>query len=144
MNSLATTDFDYGRIAPAWQSLQAALPAPLVAIRNAQQLKKFTGMMNELLDLVGDDENHQLIGLLDLVTQYIDDYENKRHAIPPSEPREVLQFLMTQHDLKQADLSSEIGGQSVVSDILCGKRDINVRQAKALAERFGVSTAAFV
>jgi HTH-type transcriptional regulator / antitoxin HigA len=144
MTPLATNNFDSQRIAPAWHTLQAALPVPLGVIRNAKQLKKFTKMMDELLELIGDDEEHQLVGLLDVVTQYIDAYENKHHAIPQTEPREVLQLLMTQHDLKQADLSAEIGGQSVVSDILGGKREINVRQAKALAERFGVSAAAFV
>ena len=40
-------------------------------------------------------------------------------------------------------LAAGIGGQSVVSDILTGKRAINARQAKALAVRFGVSVAAF-
>ncbi|MFQ6757571.1 hypothetical protein MWR57_03025 [Desulfovibrionaceae bacterium CB1MN] len=40
--------------------------------------------------------------------------------------------------LKQSDLFAEIGGQSVVSEILVGKREINARQTKALAARFGV------
>jgi HTH-type transcriptional regulator / antitoxin HigA len=48
------------------------------------------------------------------------------------------------HRLRQSDLATEIGGQSVVSAILNGKREINVRQAKALAARFGISAAAFV
>ena len=51
---------------------------------------------------------------------------------------------MEQQSLKQTDLSGEIGGQSVVSDILNGKREINARQAKALGARFGVSAAAFL
>jgi HTH-type transcriptional regulator/antitoxin HigA len=51
---------------------------------------------------------------------------------------------MDQHDLKQADLTQEIGAQSVVSEILNGRRGINVRQAKALAQRFGVSSSVFI
>jgi HTH-type transcriptional regulator/antitoxin HigA len=51
---------------------------------------------------------------------------------------------MERHGLKQTDLSAEIGGQSVVSEILAGKREINARQAKALAVRFGVSAAVFI
>jgi HTH-type transcriptional regulator / antitoxin HigA len=34
--------------------------------------------------------------------------------------------------------------QGVVSEILAGERAINVRQAKALAERFGVSPAVII
>jgi HTH-type transcriptional regulator/antitoxin HigA len=51
---------------------------------------------------------------------------------------------MDLHSLKQTDLAAEIGGQSVVSDILNGKREINARQAKALAARFGVSAGVFL
>ncbi len=50
---------------------------------------------------------------------------------------------MAQHDLGQADLK-EVGSQGVVSEILGGKREIDARQAKALAGRFGVSPASFL
>jgi HTH-type transcriptional regulator/antitoxin HigA len=50
---------------------------------------------------------------------------------------------MQQHGLKQSDLP-EIGSQGVVSEILAGKRALNVRQVKTLSVRFGVSTATFV
>ena len=93
---------------------------------------------------MGDDEKHDLADLLDLVGQLVEDYEATRHAIPVAAPYLILRFLMDRHDLKQNDLATEIGGQSVVSDILNGKREINARQAKALAARFGVSAAAFL
>jgi hypothetical protein len=53
------------------------------------------------------------------------------------------QFLMQQHGLKQGDLT-EIGSQGVVSEILSGKRELNIRQIRALSERFRVSPATFV
>ncbi|NDG59244.1 MAG: hypothetical protein EBX55_12420 [Betaproteobacteria bacterium] len=56
---------------------------------------------------------------------------------------EALEFLMTQHGLKQSDLTG-IGSQGVVSEILTGKRDLNLRPALALSARFGLSTATFV
>ena len=49
---------------------------------------------------------------------------------------------MDEHHLKQADLP-EIGSQGVVSEILNGKRELNVRQIQALADRFHVSPAVF-
>jgi HTH-type transcriptional regulator/antitoxin HigA len=97
-----------------------------------------------LLDVVGDDEEHELADLLDLVGQLVEDYEASRHALPEAAPHEALRFLMDRHGLHQADLAEEVGGQPVVSDILNGKREINARQAKALAARFGVSTAVFL
>jgi HTH-type transcriptional regulator/antitoxin HigA len=50
---------------------------------------------------------------------------------------------MEEHDLTQSDLP-EIGSQGVVSEILAGKRDLNVRQIAQLAERFGVSPVVFM
>jgi len=50
---------------------------------------------------------------------------------------------MTQHGLRQGDLP-ELGSQGVVSEILSGKRELNVRQIRALGERFGVSAATFL
>ena len=50
---------------------------------------------------------------------------------------------MEEHDLTQSDLP-DIGSQGVVSEILTGKRDLNVRQIARLSERFGVSPAVFM
>jgi len=55
---------------------------------------------------------------------------------------EVLRFLMSRDGLRQSDLP-EIGNQAKVSEILSGKREINLRQAKALAARFGVPIVLF-
>lgn len=62
----------------------------------------------------------------------------------PFSPRSAGDQSPEQHDLKQAGLASELGTQSVVSKILSGRRQINARQAKALAQRFGVSAAVYI
>ena len=56
---------------------------------------------------------------------------------------EVLRFFMAEHNLTQSGLP-EVGSQGVVSEILRGKRDLNVRQIRALSKRFGVSPSVFV
>jgi HTH-type transcriptional regulator/antitoxin HigA len=56
---------------------------------------------------------------------------------------DVLRFLMEEHGLTQSDLP-EVGSQGVVSDILRGKRELNVRQIRALAKRFHVLPAVFI
>lgn len=44
------------------------------------------GLMNSLLDAVGDDEDHPLSGLLDLVGDLVSRYEQEHHAIEAAEP----------------------------------------------------------
>ncbi len=51
---------------------------------------------------------------------------------------------MDENDLKQKDLEELFGSQSVVSKVLSGKRSITKVQAKKLAERFRMSTDAFI
>ncbi|MNN97350.1 Antitoxin HigA [compost metagenome] len=55
---------------------------------------------------------------------------------------EVLRYLMQEHGLSQTDLP-EVGAQSVISEILGGKRQLNVRHIRALSERFGVPADVF-
>jgi HTH-type transcriptional regulator/antitoxin HigA len=50
---------------------------------------------------------------------------------------------MEEHGLTQSDLP-EIGSQGVVSEVLRGKRELNIRQIRALARRFQVSPAVFI
>jgi HTH-type transcriptional regulator / antitoxin HigA len=131
-------------VTPAWNAFQSALPIKIRPIHSAQEYDRAVSFMNDLLDTVGEDEDHELADLLELVGQLVEDYDHERHAVPDAPPHEVLRFLLDQHDLKQTDLAADIGGQSVVSAILSGKRAINARQAKALAARFGVSVGAFI
>ena len=60
------------------------------------------------------------------------------HPWPDSStPATVLGFLMAEHGLRQSELP-EIGSQGVVSEVLSGRRALNLRQVKALARRFAV------
>lgn len=101
-------------------------------------------VMDELLDRIGANESHRLMPLLDLVSREIEVYEAKHYALPAATPAEVLAYLMEEHQLKQTDLAEELGGQSIVSAILNGKRELNTGQVKALARRFNVSPAVFL
>lgn len=126
----------------AWRAFRSSLDVG--AIRTPKQYEQTAALMNQLLDIVGENERHPLAGLLDLVGELVAAYESRAHPVPDAPPREVLRLLMQQNGLSQADLRAELGGQSVVSAILNGKREINSRQAKALAAHFGVSPAAFL
>ena len=70
-------------------------------------------------------------------------YEN--HTVPAnhSSPVDALKYLMQEHNLKQSDLP-EVGSQGVVSEILTGKRQLNIRQIKNLSTRFKVSPLVFI
>jgi len=117
--------------------------APLLTIRNEREYNAAVKRMNELLDEIGTNEKHPLYSLLDTLGTLIHAFEEEHLHVPSSTGTDVLRFLMEEHELAQSDLS-EIGSQGVVSEILNGKRELNVRQIRALAKRFKVSPAVFV
>lgn len=126
----------------AWKELTKLVP--LGPITGNKDYKQCVRVMDELLERIGSDESHALMPLLDLLAQQIEAYEAEHHNLPDATPAEVLQYLMEEHTLKQTDLADELGGQSVVSAILNGKRELNTRQVKALAVSFNVSPAVFL
>jgi HTH-type transcriptional regulator/antitoxin HigA len=117
--------------------------SPLLSIRNEHEYDLAVARLNGLLDEVGTNEQHPLYTLLDTLGTLIHAYEEEHYPIPESSGVDVLHFLMEEHGLTQSDLP-EIGSQGVVSEILRGKRELNVRQIRALATRFQVSPAVFI
>lgn len=126
---------------PAWQTFRRA--TDIAPIRDEKHYRRMVEILEALLDVAGGNENHPAMGLADIVGDLIKDYEAEQHSLPDATGVQALKFLMKQHGLKQCDLS-DIGSQGVVSEILAGKRDLNIRQVRALSERFGVSPATFV
>ena len=117
--------------------------APLLTIRNEREYNAAVKRLNELLDEIGDNEKHPLYGLLDTLGTLVHAYEEEHYPIPDATGAEILRFLMDEHGLTQSDLP-EVGSQGVVSEILSGKRELNVRQIRSLSQRFEVSSAVFV
>lgn len=79
----------------------------------------------------------------ELLTVLIETYEEKHYPIRAASPVEVLAELMDANDLKQKDLAPMLGSESVVSEILRGKRELNKGHIQRLSKHFGVSPAVF-
>ena len=126
------------QIQESWTNLRT-----LFTIRNEREYDRAVNRMNLLLDLIGTNERHPLYGLLDTLGTLIYTYEEQHHQLPECSGAEMLRYFMEEHGLTQSDLL-EIGSQGVVSEVLSGKRELNVRQIRALAKRFHVSAAVFV
>ena len=116
---------------------------PLGTLRTKKDYTHAVGMLDAILDEIGEDEKHPMAELADAISVFIEKYEAEHVPIPTLKPAAVLKFLMREHDLRQSDLP-EIGSQGVVSEVLTGKRELNARQIKRLAKRFNVSPAVFV
>ena len=75
----------------------------------------------------------------ELLTLLIEQYEEQHHPVAPSTPIQVLTELMTAHNLRQRDLVPIFGTDSIVSEVLHGKRQFTMQHVRDLSERFKVS-----
>ena len=120
-----------------------AVVGSYLVIRDEADYARAVDQLNELIDLVGTNEDHPLYEFLDTLGTLIERYEDEHHDVPSVSGADALRYLMDEHDLRQSDLP-EVGSQGIVSEILSGKRELNVRQIRELAQRFHVDPAVFL
>lgn len=95
-------------------------------------------------ELMAKDRTLEEVALLNLWVLLIEQFEAGHYPIRDAAPHEMLQFLMEQRDLRQADLVGILGSRGVVSEVVNGKRSISKAQAKGLGEYFHVSPELFI
>ena len=116
---------------------------PLGVLHTKTEYDRAVAVLDDILDEIGRQETHALTDLAETLALSIEAYEDIHVAMPDASGPEILRSLMEEHELAQTDMP-EIGSQGVVSEILSGKRDLNVRQITQLAARFGVSPSVFM
>jgi HTH-type transcriptional regulator/antitoxin HigA len=110
-------------------------------IRSEEQLAAYT---KALFRLTAEPRPTQAqVEAIELLTLLIERYEGENYSLPNASPADVLRFLLSQHGLRQRDLAEELGGESVVSEVLSGKRRLNATHIEQLSKRFRVSPAVF-
>ncbi len=117
---------------------------PLVSIRDDAQLDRASAMLKDVLQM--DYEGDAGTGAyLDALTDLVEMYESARFPTSHVTPRELLSFLMNQHELTQEKLASAVDmPQSTISAILGGKRAMTVEHMNRLAAHFGLPGRAFM
>lgn len=126
----------------SWETINTALGLS-GPVRDNAHYAELLAFVDEVFEKFGHDDRHPIFTLVSLVAERIREYEDRQHPWPDSAtPAGCLAFLMESHGLNQKGLP-EVGTQSVVSEILSGKRSINLRQASALARRFAVPMEVF-
>ncbi|MBZ9611799.1 helix-turn-helix domain-containing protein [Rheinheimera maricola] len=116
-------------------------------INSEQQYDELLALMDELVE---DYDANQL--LIDLLFPVLQDYEETAERFKVFNQRmetldpgiAMLRLLIDQHGLTQSDFQQEIGGKSLVSQILSGKRSLTLGHIRALSKRFGIPAAMFV
>lgn len=118
----------------------------LQGITDHQQYKELVALMDNLVE---DYDSNQV--LIDLLFPVIERYEEESEYFREFNERinnmetgiALLRVLKDQHRLTVNDFP-EIGGKSLVSQILNGSRQLTIPHIRGLASRFGIPTYMFL
>lgn len=113
---------------------------PLKVLKNEEEYRDALKSMEAVFDAT----EGPLADYAETLTLLIEKYEESLHSSPEVSGIEVVKFLMDQNGLKQKDLAGILGGKSTVSELLHGKRPLNLNHIRLLAKRFNVRPATFV
>lgn len=127
-------------IADAWGSFRDV--AHVGHISNDGDYDHAIRITDALVEDGAMDGSHPQHSLFMLLADLIYAYDERQYPLPTIGGTDVLRFLMEQHNLTQSELP-EIGRQSVVSEILSGRRRLTVDHIANLSRRFGIDPSAF-
>ncbi len=114
------------------------------AIKDEREYDRLVAEVGRLMERGDKNLSPEEVSLLEMMSILIEEYDRKHYPLSPSQPHQMLAFLMEQRDLEPHDLWPVLGSKSRVSEILSGKRAISKAQAKKLAEFFHVSVDLFI
>ena len=116
----------------------------MTRIENEMQYNSAMARINELLKVVNDEtpENDVRSVELVLLSNLVADYEDVHYPINKPTLIETLKLRMYEMGLSQSALASLLGmNQSKVSEILSGKSEPTLKQARKIATELDISPA---
>ena len=123
---------------PEKYALEASSPAPITSERQHEEYLAVLDKLANKENPTRDEEKYAGV----LMT-LIEAYEEEHHSIPDAGPVEILRTLMDANGLRQKDLVPFFASESIVSEVLRKKRDLNKTHIQKLSKRFHVSPAVF-
>ena len=119
-------------------ALQVGSPTPITSERQHQEYLSVLDKLAAKANPTSEEEKYA-----EVLLTLIEAYEEEHYPIPDASPADFLRALMEANALRQKDLVSVFGSESIVSEILHKKRQLNKTHIEKLSKRFGVSPSAF-
>ena len=116
----------------------------MAQIKTEKQYKAACNRINELLKIVGNDtpaDDKNMLEL-DLISDLVADYEEEHYPVAAPTLAETIKLRMYEMGLTQNSLASMLGmNQSKISEILSGKSEPTLKQARRMATALDIPPA---
>ena len=116
----------------------------MTRIENEMQYNSAMARIDELLKVVNDDTPENDIRSVELVllSNLVADYEDEHYPIQKPTLIEILKLRMFEMGLSQSALASMLGmNQSKISEIISGKSEPTLKQARKISQELNISPA---
>ena len=100
-------------------------------------LKRLEDIFDAPIDSLEGDE-------ADILSIFIEKYEEEHYPIEAPDPIEAIKFRMEQMDLNKSDLAGIIGYKSRVSEIFSRKRKLNLQMIRKLHDKLKIPYEALI
>ncbi|GAA0535554.1 helix-turn-helix domain-containing protein [Chitinophaga japonensis] len=109
----------------------------LKPIKNNQQYEDALARTYALMqkDIIPDSKESDELEILSIL---IKEYENEHYPVPKPNPIEAIKFRLEQMNMSEAELSEVLGYRSRKSEILSGKRKLNLAMIRKLTEKLHI------
>ena len=134
-----------GAVAHASESyLELVRECPLRIIHTESEYRHAIAMLDLLSDRGPERTTGETEYLLALAF-FVEKYEKAHESMPAATGVEMLGYLIETHGVKQGDVAAGTGlADSTISEILAGKRKMNVKHIEAMSRFFKVEPAVFL
>jgi HTH-type transcriptional regulator/antitoxin HigA len=118
---------------------------PLQPITSDAELNRAIENVNALVDRGLENLTHGQEAYLDVLSDLVEKYENTHHPIPDASPMEMLKFFIEDRNTSQRAVALGSGiAVSTLSEILAGRRRMNLKHMQKLAAFFKIDIGVFL
>jgi HTH-type transcriptional regulator/antitoxin HigA len=118
---------------------------PLKPITSDRELNRAIENVNALVDRGFENLTHGEEAYLDVLSDLVEKYENTHHPIPDASPVEMLKFFIEGRNTNQRAVALGSGiAVSTMSEMLAGRRRMNLEHMQKLAGFFKIDVGAFL
>jgi HTH-type transcriptional regulator / antitoxin HigA len=111
------------------------------SITSKRQYEEYVSALNKLES--NENPTSEEEKYAEVLITLIEAYEEEHYPIADASPIQVLRTLMDANNLLQKDLVPIFGSESIVSEVLRKKRNLNKTHIERLSKRFRVSPSVF-